>query len=122
MKQAREISEMEIQGMLRELDMPENWYWQYFLKSDSDQKMMYLKRVDRFSEDRKAFLKDPSQMVFSRQERAISMLDSIENDAIKRMAISLDIRQLENLRNSNCKSKLWKSDVFFAANQIGKEN
>lgn len=56
--------------------------------------MKYLKIMDGYSEDRKMFMKDPTQSVFMRQEKSISVLDSIEHEAIKRMALSLDNKKV----------------------------
>ena len=74
--------------------------------------MKYLKIMDGFAEDRKMFMQDPSQAVFTRHERSISVLDSIEQDALKKMALSLDNKKIEHMKISANRSKLWKSEFF----------
>ena len=112
MREADKIDDATIKRYLEETGLVKNKYWKYFVSQENDRKMAYLKIMDAYSEDRKMFLQDPSQPLFTRQERSISVLDSIEQDAIKRMALSLDEKKVEKLRNSNIRSKMWKSDLF----------
>ena len=67
MREADKISDVTIKKYLEEIGMVKNKYWKYFLHPESDRKLQYLKIMDAYSEDRKMFLKDPSQSLFTRK-------------------------------------------------------